>query len=203
MGSTVSSPSGKVVRWFLLRFKSLRHSSWPSSAGKHCSSLQLTSWERRTQKEYSEALRPLKRFTTSEKDLDTLLPSSQTLKLTLWTLNYNPQGHKHICAERMTLVEIGWLVFELCAVAEKVTAQEDTVVCVSVYIIPAVGGVWGSIWRQAGSTACCCWRWALAGGEAETPTAVNWTEDYDCGDKHMHRHAHTQTYSFSDVFQEA
>jgi len=37
-------PSGKVASWFLLRFKSLKHSNWPSSTGSDCSSLQLTSW---------------------------------------------------------------------------------------------------------------------------------------------------------------
>jgi len=41
-------PSGKVASWFLLRFKSLKHSNWPSSTGSDCSSLQLTSWWRNT-----------------------------------------------------------------------------------------------------------------------------------------------------------
>lgn len=46
MGLILSLPSGKVVSWFLLRFRSLRYSSWLSSAGKLCSSLQLKSWEK-------------------------------------------------------------------------------------------------------------------------------------------------------------
>lgn len=40
-------PSGNVVSRFLLRFKSLKHSNCPSSAGRRWSSLQLTSWERK------------------------------------------------------------------------------------------------------------------------------------------------------------
>ena len=41
-------PSGREVSWFLLRFRSLRLSNWPSSAGRACRSLQLASWQEGT-----------------------------------------------------------------------------------------------------------------------------------------------------------
>lgn len=136
----VCVPSGKVMSWFLLRFRSLRHSSWPSSAGKLCSSLQLTSLQR------NSTMNP--HHTPTDE-----VPVISTEALTNWR-----------------------------NVAEGLC------------VLPAGGGVWGRKWRRAERTACCCWRWALAGGEAETPTWVNRTGDYDCRDKMEQRE--------SDVMEE-
>lgn len=82
--SGVSLPSGRVVSWFLRRFKSLRHSSWPSSAGKLCSSLQLTSWHRKTQRKEKRTKRFMIMTCVITSELDLVISCFKTQNMDFW-----------------------------------------------------------------------------------------------------------------------
>lgn len=107
-------PSGNVVSRFLLRFKSLKHSNCPSSAGRRWSSLQLTSWER---KNYNKPRGKLQHRNVTEWlncKTGRLTVNHRKVKGMLWGVPLYPPQYKQNISRRNDGVSVSYQLSELC-----------------------------------------------------------------------------------------